>query len=212
MGTDDESPQAAVARNLAAVRHRRRLSVRALSDRLAELGVRLLPSGITKIEQGGARERDVNVTRSRSVDVNELVALAIALNVSPTRLLLPDGAADDWVQLTPAVRVQAWEAWEWMTDHAALPAGPGAASPDSAREYRDERPGWLRDMFEHPVYRSIEQRLLMAGRMIRELANEQRPDRTSIATDALDWMMEELQRGHRAMMEERGKKRERDRG
>ncbi len=188
-----------MARNLAAVRHRRRLSVRALSDRLAKLGVRLLPSGITKIEQGG-----------RGVDVNELVALAIALNVSPTRLLLPDGAADDWVQLTPAVRVQAWEAWEWMTDHAALPAGPGAASPDSAREYRDERPGWLRDMFEHPVYRSIEQRLLMAGRMIRELANEQRPDRTLIATNALDWMMEELQRGHRAMMEERGKERDRD--
>ncbi len=202
MGTDDGSPRAAVARNLAAVRHRRRLTVRALSDRLAELGVRLLPSGITKIEQGGPK--------GRGVDVDELVALAIALNVSPTRLLLPDGAADDWVQLTPAVRVQAWEAWEWMTDHAALPAGPGAASPDSAREYRDERPGWLRDMFEHPVYRSIEQRLLMAGRMIRELANEQRPDRTLIATNTLDWMMEELQRGHRAMMEERAKERDRD--
>ena len=192
MGTDDASPRAVAAANLAAIRKRRELSVRALSDRLTGLGVRLLPSGVTKIEQG-----------QRGLDVNELVALAVALNVSPTRLLLPNGQPDDPVQLTPGLRVRAWQAWEWMTDHAALPA-------DSSRAYKDERLGWLRDMFEHPLYQGVEQRLLMAGRMIRELANEeQRPDLALVATNAIDWMTEELQRGYRAMMEERGKERTR---
>lgn len=50
--------------------------MRALSQRLSELGHPLLPSGITKIEQG-----------KRGVDVDDLVALARALEVRPEQLL-----------------------------------------------------------------------------------------------------------------------------
>lgn len=73
-----------VAENLK--RLRGRVPVRELSARLEALGRPILPSGITKIEQG-----------SRRVDVDDLVALAQALEVSPMRLLLP--AAGDLAEL-----------------------------------------------------------------------------------------------------------------
>jgi transcriptional regulator with XRE-family HTH domain len=54
-------------------------SVRELSARLADLGRPILPSGITKIEQG-----------LRRVDADDLVALAAALETSPGRLMFDD--------------------------------------------------------------------------------------------------------------------------
>jgi len=66
-----------VAANLRQTRADIGVSVRALSERLKELGQPILPSGVTKIEQG-----------MRRVDVDELVAIALALRVSPTTLLI----------------------------------------------------------------------------------------------------------------------------
>lgn len=57
-------------------RLRGRVPVRELSARLKSLGRPILPSGITKIEQG-----------QRRVDCDDLVALAVALKVTPNRLL-----------------------------------------------------------------------------------------------------------------------------
>ena len=56
------------------------MTVRDLSAKLEELGRPILPSGITKIEQG-----------ARRVDADDLIAIATALEVSPTRLLLHGG-------------------------------------------------------------------------------------------------------------------------
>lgn len=112
-------------------RLRGRTSVRELSARLTKLGRPILPSGITKLEQG-----------QRRVDVDDLVALAVALRVTPTRLLLgpppTDGTSRDpahdevwehvdaWVddegyrhhavdllRLTPELALEPWEAWPW---------------------------------------------------------------------------------------------------
>jgi hypothetical protein len=111
-------------------RLRGRTSVRELSARLSKLGRPILPSGITKLEQG-----------KRRVDVDDLVALAVALKVTPTRLLLgpppTDGTADDpahdevwewteWVsedgerrspvpliRFLPNLALEPWEAWPW---------------------------------------------------------------------------------------------------
>jgi transcriptional regulator with XRE-family HTH domain len=69
-----------VAENIKGSRTRAGMSVRGLSAKLEELGRPILPSGITKIEQGGRR-----------VDADDLVAIATALDVSPTRLLLHGG-------------------------------------------------------------------------------------------------------------------------
>ena len=87
------------------------MSLRHLSERLAQLGHPILPSGINKIENG-----------QRRVDVGDLVALAQALDVSPSTLLMPpepDGDRDNWRA-----------AWRWL--HGELPLGweEGRRSPD----------------------------------------------------------------------------------
>ncbi len=143
VGTDAESLQGTLGRNLAAIRYRRRLTVRALSARLGELGVRLLPSGITKIEQG-----------ARGTDVTELVALAVALNVSPVRLLLPDTYDDSPAWLTPAKQAPTWLAWSWAEGVGPL----SELESDEEREaYDRERPTQLRQLVHDPARRAAEQ-------------------------------------------------------
>lgn len=110
--------------------------MRELSARLSKLGRPILPSGITKIEQG-----------SRRVDVDDLVALAVALKVTPTRLLLgppptdgPDDPAHeeawewvDWedsqgnkrapfplIRLAPELALEPWDAWPWALGETPL--------------------------------------------------------------------------------------------
>ena len=65
-----------VKANLRRLREEEHLSLHELSERLATLGRPILPSGLSKIEQG-----------SRRVDVDDLVALADALRTVPSRLL-----------------------------------------------------------------------------------------------------------------------------
>lgn len=118
-------------------RLRGRTSVRELSARLSKLGRPILPSGITKIEQG-----------QRRVDADDLVALAVALQVTPTRLLMgpppTDGTAEDpaheevwetteWVsedgqrrtpvyliRLAPELALEPWDAWPWALGDSPL--------------------------------------------------------------------------------------------
>lgn len=60
------------------LRNARNLSYAELSRRLADLGRDIPPLGLRRIESG-----------DRRVDVDDLAALAVALNVSPLALLLP---------------------------------------------------------------------------------------------------------------------------
>lgn len=113
--------------NVRQLRERRGLTVRQLSARLTELGRPILPSGITKIEQG-----------QRRVDADDLVALAVALGVTPNRLLLTGQVADDTVRLTPAVEVSQVAAWWWATGEQRLP-GPHAV-PDDRQFGAENRP------------------------------------------------------------------------
>ena len=68
----------AVAANLMRLRKAQRLTTTRLSAALDELGQPIHASGITRIEKG-----------ERRVDVDDLVALAKALNVRPEQLLMP---------------------------------------------------------------------------------------------------------------------------
>ena len=108
------------AANVARLRAYRALTVRALSQRLGDLGYPILASGISKIENG-----------ERKVTVADLVALALALNVSPIRLLLPGADERDEARasLTPdgdAVAITekcsaTWEqVWQWASGDAPL--------------------------------------------------------------------------------------------
>ena len=69
--------------NVRQVRGERRLTLDDVRDRLTELGRPILKTGLSKIETG-----------ERRVDVDDLLALALALETTPNRLLL-DASADD---------------------------------------------------------------------------------------------------------------------
>lgn len=96
----------------------------------------MLPSGISKIENG-----------ERKVDVDDLVALAVALDVSPVALLLPaepgeGGQAYELgkampadVEITPRTAAP-WEyAWRWA--HGEIPLHTPRGEDDPSRN-----PGW----------------------------------------------------------------------
>ncbi len=156
-----------VARNVRGVRQRRQLEQQQLSQRLSELGRPIPATALSRIEEG-----------KRRVDVDDLVALAIALNVSPSRLLLPDGEWSDLLHPVPDVEVAVWQMWEWLAGLSPLSGDASFYSriTDQQREFRDEWPGWLRDVFDHDLYRALSFRLRHAGRMIARLATPGRPD------------------------------------
>lgn len=120
------------------------MTVRDLSARMGELGLPLLPSGITKLEQG-----------LRRVDVDELVALAVALGVNPSRLLLPAEANDDDVALTPTRSVPGWAAWQWADAFAPLPTRSQDEGLNTDEEIEDfqqyARPAEIRREQRHPL-------------------------------------------------------------
>ena len=101
-----------VAQNLRRIRELRGLSTYELSDRLAERGRPISPSGLAKIERG-----------ERRVDVDDLAALAVGVGVNPSALLLPP--TDDrtlLVRVTGGGPVTARAAWDWADGlHPLLP-------------------------------------------------------------------------------------------
>jgi transcriptional regulator with XRE-family HTH domain len=139
-----------VRANLNKLRDQRRISLRALSKRLERLGHPLLASGLSKIEVG-----------TRRVDVDDLLGLAIGLDVAPNRLLFTGTAGDDKIGLTPEAEASQLTAWRWATGEAALPLdlwtdNPASIDLDRARRFREENrphdPGQntpIRDVQKH---------------------------------------------------------------
>jgi transcriptional regulator with XRE-family HTH domain len=88
------------------IRHERGLDLRELADRLAEEGHPIKLAQLSKLERG-----------ERRVDVDDLVALALVLNVTPNQLLMPEPPAegdDQVVTLTPHRHVGWHRAWRWV--------------------------------------------------------------------------------------------------
>jgi transcriptional regulator with XRE-family HTH domain len=118
--------------NLNQLRDQRRISLRALSKRLDRLGHPLLASGLSKIEMG-----------TRRADVDDLVAIAIALDVAPNRLLLVGTAGEEKLELAPEAQASERIVWLWATGEAPLPVDlwsdtPGTIDLNRARRFRDE--------------------------------------------------------------------------
>lgn len=100
-----------VARNVARIRNAQGLSTVRLAQMLDGAGRPISATAITRVESG-----------ERRVDVDDLVALAAALNVNPSALLLPPTADGD-VEVSGAGTVRALDAWEWMDgEHPLLDA------------------------------------------------------------------------------------------
>ncbi len=116
-----------VAENLTALREHRRLSQAELSELINRLGRQMASDSISKIEKLGRR-----------VDVDDLVALAVALDTTPNRLLLPGNAAEtEIVQLTPEFSVSALDAWKWARGRRPFPVE--TAPPDRQILTREDR-------------------------------------------------------------------------
>lgn len=102
-----------VRKNIGAIREAQNMQVTELSRRMKALGRSIPPLGLHRIESG-----------DRRVDVDDLVALAIALSVSPASLLMPNLATaepDEIVDVTglksyaPDHDYQARSIWRWLT-------------------------------------------------------------------------------------------------
>jgi transcriptional regulator with XRE-family HTH domain len=92
-----------VAANVRRLRALRNLSTTELARRLTEdHGRPTIPGAITRIEH-----------EKRRVDVDDLLALAAALQVSPSALLLPPTAEGE-VEVTGVGTVPAHDAWLWL--------------------------------------------------------------------------------------------------
>jgi hypothetical protein len=95
-----------VARNITTIRKARNLAYTELSARLGKLGREIPTWGLRKIESGGRR-----------VDTDDLVALALALNVSPVALLLSTEPSS----LVPKAKTYPPErVWDWAIGVDAL--------------------------------------------------------------------------------------------
>lgn len=81
------------------------LTFKEVSERLDALGRPIPVLGLSRLERG-----------ERRVDADDLIALALALDVTPNRLMLPDVDARTSASahgLTPAVRGRPQELWSW---------------------------------------------------------------------------------------------------
>lgn len=93
-----------VSANVKRLRTKQNLGLRGLSTKLGEVGRPLGHSAIDQIEKG-----------TRRVDVDDLTALAVALEVSPSTLLMPYAErAGDEVRVTGWHPTDASEIWRWL--------------------------------------------------------------------------------------------------
>lgn len=102
-----------VAANVRRCRELRGLSTYDLARKLKEAGRPIAASAVAKVERA-----------ERRVDVGDLMALANALRVSPSALLLPlDDDPAHTVEVTGAGTVPADVAWDWLDGKRPLTYG-----------------------------------------------------------------------------------------
>lgn len=119
-----------VAANVKRLRQSRGLTLDDLAARMAELGRPILKSGLSKIEAG-----------DRRVDVDDLMALAIALETNVNVLLLDPESDHEPTRLTEGHEAEREAAWHWACGELSLGAGPWpfarfAEHPKSPQDFR----------------------------------------------------------------------------
>ncbi|MET7781525.1 helix-turn-helix transcriptional regulator [Streptomyces mirabilis] len=104
-----------VAQNIRRIRRARNLDQKEVSALLKAIGRSMLPTVLSKIERG-----------ERRIDVDDLVAIALVLNVSPAALLLPPESGDRRVKLTDSHEIPSRTAWQWAEgQRTAMDYEPG---------------------------------------------------------------------------------------
>jgi transcriptional regulator with XRE-family HTH domain len=96
--------------NVRRLRERLGLSQAQLARQTANTSRPLASTAINEIENG-----------ARRVDVDDLLALAVALGVNPNALLMPDRVGDDFdVEMSGAGMVNSSRAWRWARGHSPI--------------------------------------------------------------------------------------------
>lgn len=91
------------ARNVRRVRNARQLDLKGLSEALDQVGWPMSVAALSRLENG-----------ERRVDVDDVIALSVALNVSPLAILLPeDGEEHSEIGTGMPDRVRLDEVWAW---------------------------------------------------------------------------------------------------
>lgn len=103
-----------------------------LADALASLGVKLDASGITRMERG-----------TRGVTLDDVIAIAAALGVSPLHMIVP--LDDNGAQLAPSLTVSTADARAWLRGQRPLQEADErlfyAQTPESEAEWMAIAPG-----------------------------------------------------------------------
>lgn len=109
-----------------------------LSERTAELGLRVSRSALSELENG----------KRKSITLGEFLILAAALDVPPVLLFLP-GYPDDYVDLLPHLQADSHDAADWISGEKLLVVTPSGSSlqpfPHRAIALVREREGLLSD-------------------------------------------------------------------
>lgn len=164
----------AVADNLARLRKVRGLTTRQLSGLLERNGRPIPASGITRMEKA-----------ERQVTADELTALAVALGVSPSTLLLPlEDSPSVGVEVSGGGTVSASTAWDWADGKRPLHLPEGDVNTADL-EYR---------LYGRPPGRRQAQSLVLQprGARGREQLTKMRQAYRTLADLGLD--LQELQR------------------
>lgn len=140
-GAVEMGPTAAtVAANVRRLRDEvRGWSTYELAGQLAKAGRPIAPSAVSKIERG-----------ERQVTVDDLLALAYVLRVTPNALLLPCTAEGD-VELTAAGTYAAGDVWEWAEGNRPLSLPEGDDGTAHNQFQADVRPAGRRQFVSGPV-------------------------------------------------------------
>ncbi|GLW00888.1 helix-turn-helix domain-containing protein [Streptomyces lavendulae] len=175
-----------VAANIERVRKARHLKQKDVSDALGAMGRATLTTVVSKIERG-----------ERRIDVDDVVAMALALKVSPLTLLMPVEADEQPVKLTDDCEVSGRTAWAWAlgrepaTDPPSdgYPIGPGddsvaAGEADMQRqEYDRLRTEYLALALPQGLQRAAERPAVRLARQIEELVADIAGDTAGNAVD-----------------------------
>ena len=148
-----ENPQGPTAQtvraNIAEFREAAELTYAEISRRLDEAGRPIPPLGLRRIEAG-----------ERRVDVDDLTAIAVVLDVSPMRLCYPASNQRRLTAKPPApvcTRLTTYGSGRSdtsasacpLSDHATTPADPLPRHILSRRERAERRATWLSDQLDH---------------------------------------------------------------
>ncbi len=98
-----------VAEKVRKLRREREWSQAQLAEAVTRLGHPMHQTAIAKIE-----------AKQRKVSVDDLLVLALALDVPPPLLFLPFEKDDD-LALTPTTAIFPWRVWEWLHGEEPLP-------------------------------------------------------------------------------------------